>query len=293
MRDLKGVIALPPTPLTKQGEIDEESLKKVLDYQLEAGCTGVGVLAAIGEGYLLSDKDWRTVVKTAVDHIGGRAHLNVGCAAMGTGRAVELVKAAEDLGADSVLAFNPQGMRRYTDDELYTHFKALTDAIDIHVVPYARGGDPIPFTVIKRLVDEGEIKHMKYAFRSCSLLQKLDNVLGEKLFKFCGADTWTLRYLLLGCQGVFHASASVFPGEYVELLDLVKSGKVDDARRLWYKKFLPWNDSGFYENWQWTHKYSLKQMGVIDTDVVFPPQSTGSDYHKEELKALLRYHGKI
>ena len=70
-------------------------------------------------------------------------------------------------------------------------------------------------------------------------------------------------------------------------------GKVDDARRLWYKKFLPWNDSGFYENWQWTHKYSLKQMGVIDTDVVFPPQSTGSDYHKEELKALLRYHGKI
>ena len=151
---------------------------------MENGCYGVGVLAVIGEGYLMSDKDWKTVVKTAVDHMNGRGPLIVGCASMGTGRAIELVKTVEDFGADAVLAFNPQGMRTYSENELYEHFKALTETVDIHIVPYARSGDLIPFDVIKRLVDEQRISHMKYAFRSCALLQKLDKSLGDKLFKF-------------------------------------------------------------------------------------------------------------
>jgi 4-hydroxy-tetrahydrodipicolinate synthase len=293
VKELKGVIALPPTPLTKRGEIDVQGLKSLIDFEMANGCHGVGVLAAIGEGYLFSDEDMDTVVRTAVDHMNGRGPLHVGCATMGTDRAVALVKAAEDLGADSVLAFNPQGMRSYTIEETYRHFRALTDAVEIHVVPYARGGDPIPFEVIRRLVDEGRIKYMKYAFRSCSLLQKLDSEIGDRLFKFCGADSWTLRYLLLGCRGIMTATAAVLPKENVELLKLVQEGRVEEARRLWYEKFLTWNDSGFYENWQWAHKYALKLMGIIETDIVPPPQSIGADYHKEELKALLKYQGKI
>ena len=293
MKELKNVMALPPTPLTDDGRIDKESLRSVIDFEMENGCYGVGVLAAIGEGYLISEKDWITVVKNAVDHMNSRGPLLAGCATMGTGRAIELVKKAEDLGADAVLAFNPQGMRMYTENELYEHFKALTDAVNIHIVPYARADDLIPFEVIKRLVDERRITHMKYAFRSCALLQKLDKSLKDKLFKFCGADSRTLRYLLLGCEGIMTATAAVLPKENVELLSLVKEGKIEDARKYWYEKFLKWNDSGFFENWQWAHKYALKLMGVIKSDTVVPPQSVGADYHKEELESLLKYQEKI
>lgn len=293
MKELKDVVALPPTPITKNHEIDIEDLKSVIDFEVENGCYGVGVLAAIGEGYLLSDKNWKTVVKTAVDHMNGRGPLHVGCATMGTQRAVELARKAENLGADSILAFNPQGARHYTSNEIYNHFKAITDSIDINVVPYARANDLIPFEVIKKLVDEERIKYMKYAFRSCTLLQKLHENLDDKLFKFCGADSWTLRYLLLGCKGIMTATASVLPKENVELLKLVQAKKIDEARKYWYKKILTWNDSGFYENWQWAHKYALKLMGVIKTDVVFPPQAIGADYHKEEIRSLLEYQGKI
>lgn len=293
MKELKGVIALPPTPLTEDGEIDKEGIRSIIDFEMRNGCYGVGVLAAIGEGYLMGDKDWKTVVKTAVDHMNGRGPLMVGCASMGTRRAVELARAAEDSGADAVLAFNPQGMRAYTVNELYEHFKALTEAVNVHVVPYARADDLIPVEVLKRLVDEGRISYMKYAFRSCALLQKLEKTLGNKLFKFCGADAWTLRFLLLGCKGITTATASVLPKENVELLSLVEQGKVDEARRYWYEKFLTWNDSAYYENWQWAHKYALKLMGVIKSDFVMPPQARGADYQAEEIKALLRYHKKI
>jgi 4-hydroxy-tetrahydrodipicolinate synthase len=293
MKILKGVFALPPTPLTEDRKIDVEGIRSIIDFEMENGCYGVCVLAAAGEGYLMVDKDWKTVVKTAVDHMNGRGPLVVGCASMGTGRAVELVNAAEDIGADAVLAFNPQGMRTYTVEELYEHFKAQSDAIDIHIVPYARTDDIIPLEVLKKLVDEERISHMKYAFDSRTLLKKIDKVLGDKLFKFCGADTQTLRYLLLGCQGIFHASASVFPKENVELLSLVEQGKIEEARKCWYEKLLPWNDSGFYENWQWAHKYALKLMDIINSDSVVPPQVCGTDYHAEEIKALLKYQGKI
>ena len=54
MKELKDIMALIPTPLTDNGEVDEASLKRLIDFEMENGCYGVGVLAAIGEGYLFS-----------------------------------------------------------------------------------------------------------------------------------------------------------------------------------------------------------------------------------------------
>jgi 4-hydroxy-tetrahydrodipicolinate synthase len=293
LKPLRGVISLPPTPLTRKGEVDLIDLRKVIDYQFENGCDGVGVLAGIGEGYLVSTSNWNKVVKAAIDHINGRGPLIVGCAAMGTSPAIELIKQAADLGADAILSFNPIGYRRYTPEETYKHFKSQAEAADITLVPYAREDDLIAPDVIKRLVDEGLISHIKWAYRSCGILQQIVNSTGDRLYRFCGADPWTLRYILLGCQGIMTATASVLPTENVELLRLVKAGKIKEAREYWYNKFLPWNDSGFYENWQWAHKYALKLMGVIKTDEMVMPQAKGADYHKNEIEALLKHLGKI
>lgn len=295
MKELKGVVALIPTPMAEDGDIDKEGLRSTISFELDGGVHGLGVLAAIGEGYLMSFRNWETVVKIAVDHINGKVPLWVGCCAMGTDRAVELVKKGEVLGADAILAFNPQGVRSYSANELFEHYKAQTEAVSIPIIPYARGEDPIPFEVLNRLVQEGHVSYMKYAFRNPALLQKLHQTLGDKLLKFCGADTWTLRYLLLGCQGVSTATAAVLPKESVELLSLVERGKIEEARKYWYENFLTWNDTAFHNmtTWQWAHKYALKLMGVIKSDVVVAPQARGSDYQAKEIEALLQYHGKI
>ncbi|MGD0803642.1 MAG: dihydrodipicolinate synthase family protein [Candidatus Bathyarchaeia archaeon] len=293
MKSLSGVIPLPPTPLTKKGSVDSEDLKKLIDYQFENGCDGVGVLAGIGEGYLMAQKEWMNVVKIAVDHVNGRGPLIVGAAAMGTDASVDLIKEAADIGADAILSFNPIGYRRYTNEETYRHFKTQAEAAEITLVPYAREDDLIAPEVMKRLVDEGLVSHMKWAYRSCSILQQLIATNGDKLYLFCGADSWTLRYILLGCQGIMTATAAVLPAENVELLRLVKAKKIKEAREYWYKKFLPWNDSGFYENWQWAHKYAMKLMGVMKTDEMVVPQAKGADYQKAEIVALMKYLDKI
>lgn len=292
-KELKGVMALIPTPLTNDGKIDKEDIRSEIDFVMRNGCDSAGVLAGIGEGYLMSREDWRTVAKTAIDHMNGKAPMLVGCPTMGTGQAVEMVKEAEDLGADAILAFNPQGMGPYTVEGLYRHFKALSEAVDIPIIPYARDLDPIPFDVMEKLVDGGAIKYHKYAFRNCENLRRLNKTLGDRLFIFCGADPWTLRYLLLGCKGIMTATAAVLPKENVELLRLVQKGKIEEARKYWYEKFLVWNDAGFYENWQTAHKLAMKLMGVIKTATAPIPQAQMGDYQVEEIQALLKYLGKI
>ena len=293
MKSLSGVVSLIPTPLTRKGGVDVEDLGRLIRYQFENGCDGVGVLAGIGEGYLMPGKERARVIKAAVESVDGRGPLIVGCPAMGTATAVELVAEAADLGADAILSFNPIGYRRYTVEESYMHFRAQAEASDAALVPYARDDDLIHPEVMARLVDEGLAKHMKYGFHSCSILRQLATSTGERLYRFCGADTWTLRYLLIGCQGIMTATASVFPAENVKLLKLVKAGKIDEARKLYYRWFLPWNDAGFYENWQWAHKYALKLMGLMKSDAMAAPQAVGEDYHSAEIEALLRHLGKI
>lgn len=173
MKKLSGVVPLVPTPLKTTGELDEAGLRSVIDYQFQNGASGVGVLAGIGEGYLMGREQWAKIVKLAVNHVNSRGPLIVGCAAMGTAPAVEMIKQAHDLGADAILAFNPLGIRRYTVEETYNHFKAQAEASSLTLVPYAREDDPIAPEVITRLLDEGLIKHMKYAYRNCGMLQQL------------------------------------------------------------------------------------------------------------------------
>jgi 4-hydroxy-tetrahydrodipicolinate synthase len=293
-KELKGVLSLPPTPLTKDGKIDVESLKSVIDFELTNGCNGVGVLAGIGEGYLMSDKDWKAVAKISADHMNGRATLEIGIAAMSTGKAIELLKEAEDLGFDAALTFNPLGFGQCSVEGLIKHYKAITDAAkNVQIIPYARADDPIPVEVLKTLVDEKRITAMKYAYRSPKMLQQINKQLGDKLFLFSGADAWTLRYLLLGCKGIMTASAAILPKEHIEVLSLVQKGKIKEATKVWYEKIAPWNDVGFYENWQIAHKLALKEMGIIKTYESPITQGPIRDTHIEEIKSVLKLLGKI
>lgn len=295
MKKMKDIVALIPTPLTDEGKLDETGLKKVIDFELENGCNGVGVLAAIGEAYLFDRAGWSAVIKVAMKHINGHAPLMVGCPAMGTYPAIDLCKEAERLGADAILAFNPLGFRPFSTTELIDHYRAITEAVKIPIAPYSRLEDPIPLEVLTKLVDEGRIPYMKYAWKNHAALQEAAARLGDRLLIFCGADTLTLKYLLLGCKGVLTATAAMLPKEHVELLSMVRSGDVEGARAFYNESILPWNDIGFYDMnvWHSLHKAALYHMGLIGSPKVLVPQASAAPWQLEEVRWLLKHQGKL
>jgi 4-hydroxy-tetrahydrodipicolinate synthase len=295
MKEMKDIVALIPTPLTEEGRLDETGLKRVIDFELENGCSGVGVLAAIGESYLFNRADWKAVIKVAVKHVNERAPLMVGCPAMGTHPAVDLCKEAEQLGADAILAFNPLGFRSFTVNELVDHYSAMTDAVKIPVAPYSRLEDHVPLEVLKKLLDAGRVSFMKFAWKNHAALQEAAATMGDRLSIFCGADTYTLRYLLLGCKGVMTATAAMLPAEHVELLSMVRSGDIDGARAHYNEKITPWNDIGFYDMnvWHSMHKAALYFMGLISSPRVLEPQGSAAPWQMEEVRWLIKHQGKL
>ena len=207
MKELEGVIALIPTPLTTEGELDEAGLKNLIDFDLANGCNGVGVLAAIGEGYLFNAAETERVVRAAVKAVNGRAPLIVGCPAMGTTAAVESCRKAEDWGADAILAFNPKykGFDAYNIKHLVPHYTAMARAVRIPLVPYSQLDDPIPLDVLKSLVEDGLIRHIKYGPHDCATLQRtLNRLRGTGLVPrgvtrfatFEEADAWMTRQIV-------------------------------------------------------------------------------------------------
>jgi dihydrodipicolinate synthase/N-acetylneuraminate lyase len=295
MKELKGTVSLIPTPLNEDARVDEVGLRRLIDFNMQKGCDGIGVLAAIGEGYLFSVSEQERVVRTALDALGGRGPLIVGCPAMGTVAAVEACKRAEDWGADAILAFNPKykGFDPYGFDHLVAHYTALARAVEIPLAPYSQLDDPIPFDVIKHLVEAGIIRHMKYGPHDCATLQRIIETLGDKLFIFAGADTFILRHLMLGANGISVATAAVFPEECSQLVQYVKNGQIEEAREIYRKTLIHWNDLGFYNCWQSVHKIALQHLGIIESAKCLPPLTDAEDYQKEEIQSLLKFLNKI
>jgi 4-hydroxy-tetrahydrodipicolinate synthase len=294
MKELKDIMPLIPTPFKDNGDVDESSLKSLIDFEMENGSYGVGVLAAIGEGYLISHEGWKEVIKITVKHMNAAGPVMAGCATMGTYHAMQLCREAEELGADAILGFNPTGFRTYKVSELINHWVALTEAVKIHIAPYARELDPIPFEVISELVKKNKIAYMKYAWKSCELLKQMIESFGDKFYIFCGADTFTLRYLELGCKGVLTATAAMLPREHVTLLSMVRGGDIEGAVEYYNQTILSWNDIGFSDmsTWQAVHKVALQQMGIIKSAKVLLPQGPPTPLQVEEVKRFVRRLGK-
>jgi 4-hydroxy-tetrahydrodipicolinate synthase len=295
MKELKGCVALIPTPLTNEGKLDEAGLRKLIDFDMQKGCDGVGVLAAIGEGYLFGVDEQERIVRTAVDALAGRGPLIVGCPAMGTIEAVESCKRAQDWGADAILAFNPKykGFDKYGFNHLVEHYTAMAEAVQIPLAPYSQLDDPIPFDVIKHLVEAGLIRHMKYGPHDCAMLQRIIEAVGDKLFVFAGADTFVLRHLMLGAKGISVATAAIFPEECSQLVQYVNNGQIEQAREIYRKTLIYWNDLGFYNCWQAVHKIALQHLGIIESAKCLPPLTDAEDFQKEEIESLLKFLKKI
>jgi dihydrodipicolinate synthase/N-acetylneuraminate lyase len=287
MAELKGAMALIPTPITEKDEIDEDGLCKIIEYDLKKGCNAVGIFGAIGEGYLVSEIQRAKAIKIAVDHVKKRCPLIVGCPATGTLRAIELCQQAESLGADAILAFNPQGFRLYKDDELVEHYTMIAESVTIDVIPYSRLNDELSYDAIKRLVERKKVKYLKYGTHSCDMLRSIVNGLGDRLTILVGTDNFMLRHLLIGGKGILTATCAVFPEESIVLLNLVQERRINEARQYYQEKIIPWNDCAFYQNWQAVHKYALYLMGIIKSPKCLPPQSIIADYQIEEIRWLI------
>lgn len=275
----KGVFPVVPTTFNDAGALDLESQKRCVDFMIEAGSTGLCILANFSEQFVLSDAEREVLTRTILDHVKGRVPVIVTTTHFSTDVTIARSVLAQQLGAAMVMVMPPYhgATIRVPEAQIYEYFARLSDAIDIPIMvqdaPVSGTALSVPF--LARMAQE--IRQVAY-FKietpgAASKLRELIRVGGATIEgPWDGEEAITLMPDLdAGATGAMTGGA--YPDGIRTIVDAYAAGRREEAVAH-YEKWLPLIN---YENRQGgilTAKALMKEGGVIACEAgrhPFPP----------------------
>lgn len=285
----QGVYTAITTPFKADGNLDVESLKKLVDFQINGGVSGIVPCGTTGESPTLSEEEHSKVIETVVKLAKGKCQVIAGTGSNSTVHAVHLTKNAEKLGADACLVVSPY-YNKPTQEGLYQHFKKIADSTKLPIVVYniqGRTGVNIETATLMRLAkDCKNIVSVKEA--SGNLAQMMD-VIAQKPANFdvlSGDDNLTLPLMCLGGKGVISVASNIAPKQMVEMCNVALKGNYEKAAELHYQ-LLPLFKVIFVETNPIPIKAALAMKGIIQ-EAYRLPLCKMQDANKEKLKKVLQ-----
>ncbi len=252
------------TPFGKDRQIDEEALRRLVNFQEENGVDVLIPCGSTGESATLSHEEHIHVVEIVRDEA-KRAKILAGAGSNSTSEAVMLSKSAEDLGVDGILSISPYYIKP-TQEGLYQHYKAIQEAIDIPVIVYnvpGRTSTNVNVETILRLAELPGIAGVKEASGNFSQIM---DILANKPSDFevlSGDDGLTLGLLCLGADGVISVASNCCPGLLSNMVRSARNGDISTAREI-HERLLPLFSALFCESNPIPVKYAMGRMGFGD-----------------------------
>ncbi len=232
----EGSIVALITPF-KNGEVDYEALKRLIDFHVENGTDAILVCGTTGESPTLTFEEHDKVVEFAVKYAKGRIKVIAGTGANATHEALHLTAHAKEVGADAALLVVPY-YNKPTQEGIYRHFETIAKEVDIPIIIYnipSRTGVEISVDTIYRLVSKyPHIVGSKESVPSMDRISEIKRRLGDNFTILSGDDSLTLPMMALGAKGVISVANNVMPKEVKELTKSALEGDFKRARELHY-----------------------------------------------------------
>jgi len=239
MADFQGVFPYLVSPVDPSGQIRTEVLGRLCDDLIRAGVHGLTPLGSTGEFAYLSQAQRTSVVQTTIEAAKGRVPVIAGVASTSTADAVAQAKAYQALGANGILAIL-EAYFPVADAQIESYFRAIADAVDIPVVIYTNPQfqrSDLTLDVIERLASHPRIGYIKDASTNTGRLLSIINRCGDSIKVFSASAHIPAAVMLIGGYGWMAGPACIIPRQSVELYNLCKSARWDEAmvlqRRLW------------------------------------------------------------
>ncbi|MEI6704603.1 MAG: 4-hydroxy-tetrahydrodipicolinate synthase, partial [Deltaproteobacteria bacterium] len=200
----KGSIVAIVTPFKKDGTVDFEKLRELVEFQIENGTDGIVPCGTTGEASTLDYDEHLAVIKTVVDQVAKRVPVIAGTGSNCTAEAIEMTQKAKDVGANGALLVTPY-YNKPTQEGLYRHYMAVADAVTLpqilYNVPGRTGINLLPETVA-RLAPHGNIVAIKEATGSLQQGSEVIALCGDQISVFSGDDFITFPMMACGAKGV-------------------------------------------------------------------------------------------
>ncbi|MHB0937152.1 MAG: 4-hydroxy-tetrahydrodipicolinate synthase [Armatimonadota bacterium] len=250
------------TPFGADGEVSAPALKRLIDWEIENGASGLVPCGTTGESSTLSHEEHQRVIALTVEYAAGRVPVIAGTGSNCTQEAVDLTVAADELGVDGMLVIAPY-YNRPNQQGILEHFKAVAAATDKPIIMYnipKRTGVNMDAATTIALSKVENITGMKEA--SGDLTQIMEIIEGTEDFSvLTGDDNLLFTLTTLGGQGGICTSAHILPGEWLRMVELCNANKLDEARALHYR-LLPLAKALFVEPNPVPLKAALNMIGI-------------------------------
>jgi 4-hydroxy-tetrahydrodipicolinate synthase len=235
----EGVYSVLPTPFTDRGELDDESLRRVVDLFIGKGVNGLTALGVTGEVARLEEAERARVLEIVVAQAAGRVPVVAGTTAEGTRVCIAYSRQAKAIGAAAVMV-SPPRMPKLNSDAVVRHYTALADALDLPIVvqdyPPISGFamEPSLLARITREIPAARTIKLEDPPTPFKTARILEQTAGTPIAIFGGlGGVFLLEELISGATGAMTGFA--FPEILVRIVTQFRAGHVDDAADLFYR----------------------------------------------------------
>jgi 4-hydroxy-tetrahydrodipicolinate synthase len=288
-RAFRGAATALVTPFTSDGEVDEKSLRALVDFQVRGGIDAIVPCGTTGENPTLTKEEHRRVFDIVVEQAHGRVKVFAGSGSNSTRETIEKVRLARDAGADAALIVGPY-YNKPTQEGYFQHYRTVAEAVDIPIIVYnvpGRTGGNIEASTVLRLAEE--VPAIRMVKEASGNMQQIMEIARHKPAGFSllsGDDALTLPIIAVGGDGCISVVANEVPAEFSRMVHAALKDQWKKAREL-NALLLTLMNANFVESNPIPVKAALAMMGRIE-EVYRLPLVPLSAKHRPTLERVLR-----
>ncbi|MGI5132142.1 4-hydroxy-tetrahydrodipicolinate synthase [Pseudonocardia sp. CA-107938] len=286
---IRGSIAPLVTPFTDAGDVDHDSLRRLVRWQLAAGTHGISLGGSTGEPSAQTIAERAAGIRTVAAEIADRVPFLPGTGSAKLDETLELTAAARDAGADAALVITPY-YARPTQEALHVWYSTVAREFpDLPIVAYnvpSRTAVEIaPETVARLFREHDNFVGVKETTKDFEHFSRVLHAAGPELLVWSGIELLCLPILSLGGVGFVSALANIAPAAVAEMYEAATAGDLHRAREIHYGVH-PLVDLLFTETNPAPAKWLMKERGLIASDHVRPPLLGLTDAGQQRVRAL-------
>ena len=291
--DIRGCGTALVTPFRKDGTLDLDALRRLVQFQLRAGIDFLVPCGTTGETPTLEHAEYLAVVRTVVQEAGGKVPVIAGVGGNNTRKLIDLAAEVSGLGIQGILSVAPY-YNKPTQEGLYQHFRAIAESTNLPMILYnvpGRTSSNIEPATVARLSKIANIIGIKEA--SGSIVQQMEVLAAvPPAFRvLSGDDAFTFPLMALGGVGIISVVSNEIPAEMTRLAHLLLEGKLEAARQLHFN-LLPLMQVNFIETNPIPVKAALAMMGMLE-EVYRLPMVPKKAENRTKLEKVLSAQGLL
>ena len=263
--DIRGCGTALVTPFRRDGTVDGDALRRLVQFQLREGIDFLVPCGTTGETPTLEHGEYTAIIRLVVEEAAKKVPVIAGVGGNNTRKVAALAEEVSGLGVQGILSVAPY-YNKPTQEGLYQHFATIADSTDLPIIVYnvpGRTSSNIEPATVARLAKIANIVAIKEA--SGSIIQQMETLaaVGPDFGVLSGDDAFTFPLMALGGAGIISVISNEIPGPMTRLARLMLDGKIDEARKLHFE-LLPLMQVNFIETNPIPVKAALAMMGLIE-----------------------------